>query len=903
MALTAGTHFGSYEISALIGEGGMGQVYRARDTKLKREVAIKILPPEFARDPDRISRFQREAELLAALNEPSIAAIYELGETETSRFLVLELVEGETLADRIRRGPIPIKEALDIAKHICEALEAAHDKGVVHRDLKPANVKITPEGKVKVLDFGLAKAMASAPASAALSNSPTMVSVAATNAGVIVGTAAYMSPEQARGHSVDRRADIFAFGCVLYEMLTGQPAFRGETVSDILAAVLRSEPDWSLLPRDVPAHIRKLIERCVQKDPQKRLPHISIARFEIEEAPAIADSAPVAPRKTFPILAGSIGLLLGAAVVLLLWSPWKAQSPSAPVRLNADLGAAARLDEDSPNLVLSPNGKMLAFAARNKSGETLQVYVRDLDQLQAVPLAGTEGGFNPFFSPDGEWIGFFTLGKLKKISVRGGTAITLCDAPVGRGGDWTEDGKIVFSPENLLTTTLMMVSAAGGTPEPLFKSKSEEPPSQRWPQLLPAGKAVLFTSWAREPKGANVGTLIARAFPDGEPKIVTQGSSYGRYLSTGHVVFVKDGTLFAVPFNPSTLETTGTPVPLVERIASSGNTGSAQFSISATGTLVLEPAHAAGQAISWMERDGRTKPLRSTPALWANPRFSPDGRRIAMDIYDGKQRDIWIYDWERDTLSRLTFDPTDDSEPLWTPDGRRIAFSSKRADGNTYNMYWQAADGTGEAQRLTESKHHQFPNAWTPNGRTLVFNEIITSAKDRDLMMLTLEGNEASGWKPGKPTVYLSTPFLETNAALSADGAWIAYDSNESGQAEIYVRPFPQPGGKWQISSGGGTYPVWSQTKHELFYGTPALQLNMAPYNVERGAFVPERPQIWSPTHFTSGDFQRYDLHPDGQRFAVSSAADAESDSEPGKVNFVFNFFDQLRQTMSASRR
>jgi serine/threonine protein kinase len=903
MALSTGTQLGSYEICALLGEGGMGQVYRARDTRLKREVAIKILPAEFSQDPDRISRFQREAEVLAALNEPSIAAIYELGETGSSRFLVLELVEGETLADRIHRGPIPVNEALGIAKNICEALEAAHDKGVVHRDLKPANVKITPERKVKVLDFGLAKALGGTPATAALSNSPTMVTVAGTNAGIILGTAAYMAPEQARGHSVDRRADIFAFGCVLYEMLTGRAAFRGETVSDILAAVLKSEPDWSLLPSDVPAHIRRLLERCLQKDPQRRLPHISIARFEIDEAPSVAESGPAASRKTLPILAGAVGLLLGAVVVFVLWSPWKSQPAASPLRLNADLGAQTNLVEEGASLALSPNGQTLAFAAPNKSGDTWLVYLRNLDQLQAVPLPGTEGAFNPFFSPDGEWIGFFTVGKLKKISVRGGTAITLCDAPAGRGGSWGEDGTIVFAPDSAPETTLMSVSAAGGKPEPLFKAQSGEPLGQRWPEWLPAGKGVLFTSMEKDGKGYTFGGVMARSLPDGAPKVVAQGSPFGRYLSSGHLVFVKDGTLFAVPFNPSTFETKGSPVPVVENVTSSGTTGSAQFSISPTGTLVFEPAHAAGQAISWMDRDGRTKPLRSTAALWANPRFSPDGRRIAMDIYDGKQRDIWIYDWERDTLSRLTFDPADDSEPLWTPDGRRIAFSSKRADGTIYNIYWQAADGTGAVQRLTESKHHQFPNAWTPNGRTLVFNEIMTSGRDRDLMTLTLGGDEQSGWKPGTPTVYLSTPFMETNAAMSADGAWIAYDSNESGHSEVYVRPFPAAGGKWQISSAGGTYPIWSRTKHELFYATAGLQLMMAPYNVVRGAFTPEKPQLWSPSRFTNGEFQRYDLHPDGQRFAVSSASETQADSQLGKVIFVFNFFDQLRRVTSAAGR
>jgi serine/threonine-protein kinase len=899
MGITIGTSLGSYEITALLGKGGMGEVYRARDIKLKREVAIKILPEEFSRDADRVSRFQREAEVLASLNHPNIASIHDVQETDGYRFLVMELVEGETLAEHIARGPLPIEEALSIARQIAEALEAAHEKGIVHRDLKPANVKLLPDGKVKVLDFGLAKAMEHTPATT-LSNSPTVMGMAATNAGMILGTAAYMSPEQARGLPVDRRADIFAFGCVLYEMLTGRQAFQGETISDILAAVLTSQPDWSRLPADTPPYVRTLLTRCLNKNPQKRLPHIGIARIEIDDVPAIADSLPASRRKTSWIVACGAGLLLGAAVVLLLWSPWRTREPISPLRLSADLGVAATLGEDGANLVLSPNGTLLAFVAQSKPEEPYQLYIRSLDQLQATRLPGTEGAVNPFFSPDGEWIGFFAAGKLKKTSIRGGTPSTVCDALNGRGGDWAEDGTIVFSPNNNPNTRLMRVSSAGGTPEQLTKTKAKDLGLEKFPQVLPGGKAVLFT--VQVPSGRR---LVAAPLGGGPGLFVLEGATYGRYLSSGHLVFIRDGTLFAVSFDPKRFEMAGTPVPVIEGISSNGAIGSAQFSVSATGTVVFEQGpHDAGvgQTMSWMDHEGKTTLLRSTPADWSNPRFSPDGRRIAMDIWDGKQRDIWIYDWQRDTLSRLTFDPADDTEPMWTADGRRIAFASKRGDGAAYNIYWQFADGTGSVQRLTESKNHQFPFAWHPDGKHLIFDEIITSGVKRDLMVLPMEGNETSGWKAGKPTVFSSTPFYETNPALSPDGSWLAYDSNESGQPEVYVRPFPGPGGKWQISSGGGAYPVWSRTKHELFYGTPGLQIIVAPYSVAGGEFAAEKPRLWSPGHFTQGAFQRYDLHPDGQRFAVSAAPAAQFDSK-GKVVFVFNFFEELRRIAPASKK
>ena len=911
MPLTPGARLGPYEIQSAIGKGGMGEVYRARDTKLQRDVAIKILPSQFAADPERLARFEREAQLLASLNHPHIGTIHGFEESGGLRALVLELVEGETLADRIARGPIPLDEALPIANQIAEALEAAHEQGIIHRDLKPSNIKITPDGVVKVLDFGLAKLAApdsAAGLSADMSVSPTITNAAMmTGVGVLLGTAAYMAPEQAKGRQADKRSDIWAFGCVLYEMLTGSRAFEGEDVSDTLAAVLRGEPDWSAIPVDAPLALVTLLKDSLKRDRRQRVSDIAAARFVLTEyeklAPVTAAVAPpfAAPqpqplwRRVAPLAAAIV--VTAAVAGGVAWFMMRPAQRPAPVseRLSAEIGADASLAVDQgASAVLSPDGAMLAFAAQKSAATDTQLFVRRLDQLQATPLSGTDGVRNPFFSPDGQWVAFFAGGKLKKISVTGGAAVTLCDAPSGRGGTWAEDGTIVFTPDNTAQVRLLRVPSGGGTPQPLTTLAQGET-TQRWPQVLPGGKAVLYSGSATQTAWED-GNIVVQPLPAGERKVVQRGGYYGRYLPSGHLVYLHDGTLFAAPFDLARLEVIGQAVPVLEGVTASPTiTGGAQFAVSANGTLV----YLTGQNVStdapivWMDRAGKTTPLRAMAANWSNPHFSPDGLRLAVDILD-KQLDVWVYEWARDTLSRLTFDPAADAKPVWTPDGRRIVFASAR--NNAGNLYWQRADGTGDVQRLTESKNLQYPASWHPSGKFLAFGEI-SPGTGFDLMILPMDGDEALGWKPGKPTVFLNSPFVEQEPMFSPDGRWLAYQSNESGRLEVYVRPFPGPGGKWQVSTVGGGAPTWSRTRHELFYQTPDNRIMVAPYAVEGDSFRADKPKLWSEGRFLTRPRQRsFDLHPDGERFALAAAPEAQSSARQDKVVFIFNFFDELRR-------
>jgi Tol biopolymer transport system component len=826
MTLAAGTRLGSYEVVAQIGAGGMGEVYQAHDTQLGREVAIKVLPANFVNDPERLSRFQREARMLAALNHANIATIYGLEQSGGVTCLVMELVPGETLAERVKAGPLPMEEALKIAEQIAEALEAAHEKSIIHRDLKPANVKVTPEGKVKVLDFGLAKAFAGDATSEDIGNSPTL-SRAATMQGVILGTAAYMSPEQARGKAVDKRTDIWAFGCVLYELLTGKQTFHGEDVTDILAAVVRAEPDWQALPAATPMKVRDLLRHCLQKDKRLRLRDAGDAQIEIQEAlaaPAIMAALTTAPatrgwreRAAWAAALVFIVTTIAFAIGFVLRAP----KPPQPMRLSAEIGADANLYiEFGASTILSPDGTRLALVATG-SDQKQRIYIRSLDQLQAAVLSGTENARDPFFSPDGQWIGFFADSKLKKISVQGGAAVTLCDVTNDRGGSWGDDGSIVFTPDN--RGTLFKVSPAGGTPQPLAtldKQTSEN--TQRWPQVLPGSKTVLFTS---SDTGGTVGAfddadIVTYSTASGQRKKLLHGGFYARYLPSGQVVYMHEGTLFAVPFDLKRLEVTGQPAPILEGVLTVPLYAGAQFSFSETGSLAYVPGRSGGVNVSiyWMDREGKFTPLRETPGDYRNPALSPDGKRLALDIGDAKRRDIWVYEWERDALTRMTFAGEANAYPVWTPDGKRIVYSSREKSG-AYNLWWIRADGAGAAQRLTESKNPQYALSWRPDGKFLAFHEINPST-GVDVMTMPIEGDEKSGWKPGEPKPFVNSVFTEAEPAFSPDGRWIAYVSNESGSYEVYVRPFPGPGGKWQVSTGAGTYPKWSRNGKDLFYRT-----------------------------------------------------------------------------------
>ena len=912
MPLGAGDRFGPYEVVELLGAGGMGEVYRARDTRLKRDVAIKVLPDGFAADPERLARFQREAELLASLNHPNIAAIYGLEQADAITALVLELIEGETLADRLARGPMRFNDTMAIARQLVEALDAAHGKGVIHRDLKPANIKITPDDKVKVLDFGLA-AVAPNPGAhdVNVTHSPTLT-LGATRAGVILGTAAYMSPEQATGSAVDKRSDVWAFGVVLWEMLTGRRIFEGETVSHTLAFVITKEPDWNAIPPDTPPSIRRLLRRCLEKDRKRRLPDIASAQMEIDDAGATASSdvavqipaSPSAPpgtswQRALPWAVAAIATA-GLAIVVALWAPWQTPPPVLPVRVSGELGVNALIGSPgapAANLAISPDGTTLAFVAADAGLSQVQLYMRRLDRLQSTAVPGTNNARDPFFSPDGEWVAFFADGKLKKVSVTGGAAVPLCDAPAGRGGWWAEDGTIVFAPNSVPGTGIFRVSAAGGTPEPVTTRSPDE--LHRWPQSLKRGHAILFTAATGAGTFENA-SIVVQTPGEGTRKIIHRGGYFARYLPSGHLLYMSGGTLFAAAFDLDRLEITGSPVPVLEGIEASTGTGAAQLAVSSSGTAVYQTGSERGLEvpIMWADRSGPTTPLRKMPSDWSNPIFSPDGTRIAFDVVAaGGTPDVWIYEWARDTATKLTFDPGPDTKPVWTPDGRRIAFSSTRT-GTQGNLYWQRADGAGEAQRLTESTNTQLPGSWHPSGKFLAFSEN-NPKTGPDIFILPVDGDESSGWKIGKPAVFLNSPAAELEPMFSPDGRWLAYFSNESGQQQVYVRPFPgSGGGLQQISNDGGTFPSWSRARSELFFREPGTQqIIVAPYTATGETFRADKPRVWSPARSLPRPRMRsYALHPDGGRVAMAAATDPRTANRSDKVVFVFNFFDELRR-------
>ncbi len=767
--------------------------------------------------------------------------------------------------------------------------------------MKPANVKVKADGNVKVLDFGLAKALADDPASSDISTSPTL-SVAATRAGFILGTAAYMAPEQARGKSVDRRADIWSFGVVFYEMLTGRQLFAGETTSDSLAAVITRQPDWDALPKKLPARIRQVLQRCLEKDPRRRLQAIGEARFAIEEVianpaaqetPSFAASAVATPfwQRAVPWATAGVFALLS---LIALWHPWIKPNSGGIVRLNADFGAEGRLPTNfGPSAVLSPDGTRIALVLRDAS-QTAHIYLRSLDQLSANPLSGTENARDPFFSPDSQWIAFFSDGKLKKVSVQGGAAVILCDVQDDRGGAWGEDGTIVFATS--VRTALSRVFSGGGSPGPFsILDRQAGEVSHRWPQFLPGGKALLFTSTTHGINYEDADAMV-QVLSTGQKKKVLQGGFHARYLPSGHLVYVHDDTLFAVPFDLKRLETSGQPIPVLEQVRNDNGTAGAQFSFSQSGSFVYVPGRNVTNLYSlyWLTSDGKMQPLRETPAAYLAPSFSPDGKSIASSIAAGGKRDIWVYSWERDTLTRLTFTADDlNTWPAWTPDGKRIAYAVTTERGLS-NISWKRADGVGDAQRLIEGKSSLVQPSWSPDGRTLT---------NADIMTLSVEGDEKTGWKSGPAKPFLNTPSNEFFPAFSPDGHWLAYMSNESGHYQVYVRPFPGPGGKWQISTGGGVFPEWSPNGREIFYRTLENKIMVAAYTATGDSFRAEKPRSWSDVQiFDLGYFERdFALHPDGGRIAVLKAP-AEAQSGVTKVTFIFNFFHEIRRKFASSQ-
>jgi len=866
MTIATGTKLGTYEVGALIGAGGMGEVYRAHDSKLGRDVAIKVLPEQFAREPERLARFQREAKMLAALNHPNIAAIYGLEQSGSTHYLVMELVEGPTLAERIAGGPVPVDETLPIARQVADAVEYAHDKNVIHRDLKPANIKVTAEGMVKVLDFGLAKAMSDEPSAADISNSPTL-SMAATRQGVILGTAAYMSPEQAKGKTADRRADVWAFGVVLYELLTGKQAFRGDDVTEVLAAVVMKEPALDALPAKTPPPIRNLVRRCLEKTLRRRLPHIAEARMVIEDVlsgAAPADSV-AALRKGRERMAWSVAAVLLVALAAGAFAYFRrAPEETHAVRFfvsppetwslarQADPGGAAQVP-----LTVSPDGLRVAFVAVGADGRTL-LWVRSLDTLSAEPLAGTEGASRPFWSPDSRFLGFFADGKLKKIDVSGGPAITLCDAPSQRGGTWSRDGVIVFAPTN--TSALQKVSAAGGVPT-AATSLAQGETSHTQPSFLPDGRHFLYRTGAAAP---NPGLSIYLASLDSaERKLLLNTDSANVLYSQGHLLFLRETTLMAQPFDARRLELTGEAFPIAEQIqTTAGAPPYGFFSASQNGVLAYQTGTGAvGTRLMWFDRTGKQTGALGDPAVYNDLGLSPDGKRASVNILEGgRTRDIWLYDLARGLRTRFTFDRADESNSIWSPDGSRIVFRSNRK--GHWVLYQKASSGAGGEEVLLDDNLEKYPVSWSPDGRFILYRNLGPTTGN-DLWVLPLSGNR-------KPIPLLTTEFNENFGQFSPDGRWVAYHSNESDRNEVYVAPFPGPGGKWQISTAGGTFARWRRDGAEIFYLATDNRLMAAAVNGRGGSFEVGVVKPLFETRAGPAGY-RYDVSADGQRFLINT--------------------------------
>jgi Tol biopolymer transport system component len=883
-----GRRLGGFEVLSLAGAGGMGEVYRARDRRLDREVALKVLPAAVSDDPVRLRRFEGEARALAALNDPGIAAIFGVEESDGVRFLVLEFVPGETLAERLARGPLPLPEALQVCRQVALALEAAHRKGIVHRDLKCANIKLVPGGAVKVLDFGLATAWAEVD----WAGDPGAPTRDLTAEGVIVGTPAYMSPEQARGQAVDARSDVWAWGCVLFETLTGQRAFGGATFSDTIAALLAGVPPWKALPASVPPAIQRVLRRCLERDRNRRFHHLADARLEIEE---VLDGPPTA--RALPWRSWSWSwpwAAVAAAVVVVALAGWRlAGAPSRPVgasrrprpRLQIALPQAVQwsdLRSGQTPLALSPDGARLVFAAGPSGSRRL--YDRPLAELEATAIPGTEGGDNPFFSPDGRWLGFEVEGKLKKVDLRGGEPLVLTDVRSLRGASWGADGTIVFAPSSW--SGLSQISAAGGTPRSLTTPDAGRGEiSHRWPQILPGGKAALFgimtASGREEQRSIALVSLVT-----GERQVLFQGGTSPRYLPTGHLLYARGGTLHAAPFDLGRLRLIGPAVPVLERVLVWAKTsGAAYFDVSSDGSLVYVPAPPGPPARSlvWIDRRGHLQPLPVPPRPYLEPALSPDGRRLAVTI-EGPTDDVWIYELDRGVWTRLTFEG-DNGAAVWSPDGERLAFTSTRQGAR--NLYWSLADGSGPAERLTTSGNWQNIVAFAPDGRTLLFTEQ-DAATLSDIWQLRLDHDRI-------PRPLIVSPAIELFPNLSPDGRWLAYTSTESRREEVYVRPYPGPGRRWLISRDGGSQPIWSGSGRELVYrnGDKLMAVDVT----TDPAFRPGPPHTVATLPFDLGGIvATYSMSADGQRFVAVRGADPETN--PPQMVLIPDWFDELRGLM-----
>ena len=929
--LKHGTMLGPNEILSLIGAGGMGEVYKARDTRLDRFVAIKTLPAHLADRPELRERFKREAHTLANLKHAHICTLYDIGHQELvaedfdgggvaprlpwpsepagSRrtvgidYLVMEYLEGETLAERLKKGPLPLDQVLRYADELADALTTAHRQSFTHRDIKPGNIMLTKEGS-KLLDFGLAKLKQEiAHAITPPSERPTAPGTL-TQQGTLLGTLQYMAPEQVEGKvdDVDGRTDVFAFGAVVYEMATGKKAFEGQTQASVIAAILKGEPPpMSSLQPMTPPQLERVIRRCLAKEQDERwqtafdLWHALkwVAQDSAQPAPpqpavsATVAAQPARASRRRVLLWSGVALVVAALASLAVWT--LKPTPAQPVtRTTITLPPGQRLAAlDQPAIAISPDGKNLVYVAVQAG--TQQLFLRPLDSLESKPIAGTEGAVAPFFSPDGQWVGFFAGGKLKKVSVNGGAAVTLANAPTANavGASWSSQGTVAFQPTAAAAQGLQQISQEGGVLQLLTKLGRGET-VHGWPEFLPGSKAVLFAG--SRPLASWNNAQIAVQAEGGERKNLAQGTQ-PRYAATGHLLYTQSGTLMAAPFDARRLALTGAAVPAIEGVMQSNTTGAAQYSISPTGTLVyLAGGVAASQSrLVWVSRKGEEQPLPAPPHNYIYERVSPDGRRAAVAILE-QETQVWVYDLSRDTLTRLTFEGSVNANPTWSPDGRRIAFGSDR--GGPRNLFWQAADGGGGAERLTTSEYTHAANSFSPDGQLLAFIEI-NPETGRDIWVLNLKDHKAQ--------LFLKTPYDDTGPKFSPDGKWLAYSSDESGRREVYVQPYPGPGGKWQISTDGGQEPVWNPKGGELFYrsGNKIMAVDVD----TKSGFSAGKPRMLfeGPYLPTSGSLPYYDVSPDGQRFLMLKPVESQA-SAPTQINVVLNWFEELKRRVPAAR-
>jgi serine/threonine-protein kinase len=910
MPLEPGTRVGPYEIRERIGVGGMGEVYRARDTRLHRDVAVKIVSGAFAEDADHRARFRREAELLASLNHPNVAHVYGLEEAVASSgasAIVMELVLGSTLADRLASGPLPVDEALKVARQIAAALEAAHSQGIVHRDLKPANVKVRNDGAVKVLDFGLAKAVETArgsgpfnpaqgsglTAQADLTNSPTV-----TQQGIVLGTAAYMSPEQARGKLTDKRVDIWAFGCVLYELLSGRRAFAGADMAETIAAVMRGEPDWAALPASTPTTIQMFLRRCLEKDPADRVHDIADVRLALGGAfdpPAGAAIRPARLRRSRLVAMAVGAIALAAAVGAIAWTFKPATPPSAVRRFRVTTAPAVlAIANTNRDIAVTPAGTAVVYFAGQ--GADRQMYVRQLDAIDGTTLRQADRFFEPFVSPDGRWVAFIdeTDLTLRKVPLAGGPPVTI--ARVGRemlGGTWGADDTIVFAM-NETGSGLRRVPAAGGTPTTLTTPRQDEGEVMHsWPVFLPGGRTVLYT--VRSGALANEFRIDALDVATGERKVIIRNATNPRYSPSGHLVFAIENSLRAVRFDPSRLEVSGDPVPVVDGVLTKAS-GGASFDLASDGTLAyVSGSNYIPRRLVWVDRAGRREAIAAPLRGYIVARLSPDGTRAALDVRD-QQSDIWIWDFAREALTRVTSDPAVDSNPVWLPDGRTIVYTSARTGVQV--IFSQNADGGGLATQLTNGPNPQISRSVSRDGSRLFFDEYGTN-RSEDLMSLEMA-------PPRRVLPLLQTPANERNGEISPDGRWIAYSSDESGRHEIYVRPHPNlEARRWQISVDGGAQPAFSRRGDEIFFLGRAGRMMVSQIRTS-GEFSASPPRtLLDPQYYAQESAvnaiitaRGYDISPDGRRFLMIESAEAPVNA--AGIVVVLNWTEELKRALPA---